>query len=105
MRTFALALAAPQTAPQTAVHFLSKSVRCQLITNGATDTSKFVDMLASFAFATGFFLNQHMAVPPNCSSVWVWVVDDESVVVFEQKIVVGLPTAATFLLRRLFMKP
>jgi hypothetical protein len=48
-------------------------------------------------------LKLYIAAPPNGRAVWVRVLDDVSVAIFEQAITADLPAATQFLSPRLFL--
>lgn len=60
-------------------------------------------MGATFGIATGGVLTLFIAAPPNCSSVWLRVVDEGSGAVFKHEITADLPANPQFLSPCLFM--
>jgi hypothetical protein len=59
--------------------------------------------MASLPIATGVVPTLFIAVPSNCGSVWVPVVDEVSGAIFEKKISADPPAATEFLSPLLYM--
>jgi hypothetical protein len=75
----------------------------QVVHNDAAGSATLVDMGAGFPVAVDRVLTLTIAAPPNGSSVWVRVVDEDSGAVHQSEITTDLPASTAFLAPRMFL--